>query len=321
MFNAMCGLESPAVQVARLQELQLDVFRLTQHLLDVKGRAVLKKPSEMTQLELSIVAKTLPPHLKSGANPFAPFLFGCSAELATSVQHPVSLEIGLPSALDAVMQFCWDVFRLSQSKTFNRAEFQVYLQIGRSICSNRMSSGLDMIRVLSQLLEAFHAGWELTTGRSMQRIWENWRPSTPRTHEHLVLLTKLREVCVRFDQACLKTQLSHSELANLRTSLMATQISVLMGADARSLVSVSPSIFSIPQSFANEVSLGTCTSDRESRVVHREYKTYFSAIFLSGLRSAVPVSRPIFGRSGRNRKTTAVLGNHGATFREAVFST
>jgi midasin len=196
-------------------------------------------------------------------------LFGCTTELATSVRHPVLLESGLPSALDAIVQFCWDVFRLSQSKSFDRAEFQVYLQIGRSICSKYMDCGLDMIRVLSHLLEAFHAGWDLTTGRSMQRIWEKWRPATPRRHENLELLSKLREVCVRFDQACLKTRLSHSELANLRTSLMATQISVLMGADARSLVSVSPIIIcSVLRRFANYLCLGACTPDRESGVIH-----------------------------------------------------
>lgn len=228
------------VHLSQLQELQLNILRLQEDLAGVETSTREKKPSEMSPLELSMVSKTLPPHLKNLAHPFAPFLYGCSGELAEWVRrlNLASLHKDLPLLLSTIIQFCWDVFRISQSRDFDDAEFQTYLQVGRAICSRFEDLNLDIIRVLSQSLDAFRAGWHLTTGQSMQRLWDKWRPATASDLERLELLSKLRNVCVEFDQAFLKTPLSHSQLSLLRNSLVSAQTSVLLGADASDLVSV-----------------------------------------------------------------------------------
>lgn len=194
----------------------------------------------MSPLELSIVSKTLPPHLKNLSHPFAPFLSKCLSELGAGIRRldSMSLHKSIPHLLNTILQFCWDIFQISQSRGFDDAEFQTYLQIGRSICSQFGNSNLNILRVFSQSLDTFHAGWNLKTGQSMQRLWDKWRPATASDLDRLELLSKLRDICAQFDQAFLKTPLSHTQLGVLRNSLVAAQISVLLGADAASLISV-----------------------------------------------------------------------------------
>ncbi|KAL1955870.1 hypothetical protein VTO42DRAFT_8028 [Malbranchea cinnamomea] len=232
-------IDSLVVCLSRLQELQLDVFRLQEALTHIETSARGKKPSEMTALELSMISKALPPHLRNLSQPFAPFLYRCSGELAEWLRNldPAAMHTELPLLLKNVFQFCWDIFRLSQSRNFDEPEFQTYLEIGRKLCSRFQTSKLDIIRVLSDCLEAFRAGWHLTTGQSMQRIWDRWRPATPSDLERLEQLLRLRNICAQFDQACHKVQLPHSQIGVLRNALVAAQTSVLLGADPSSLVS------------------------------------------------------------------------------------
>lgn len=233
-------VDSPPVHLSQLQELQLNVLCLRENLAEMEMFAREKKPSEMSPLELSIVSKTLPPHLKNLSHPFAPFLSGCLAEMGAGIRRldSTSLDKDIPQLLNTIVKFCWDIFEISQSRGFDDAEFQTYLQVGRSICSQFGKSNLNIIRVFSQSLDTFRAGWNLTTGQSMQRLWDKWRPATASSLDRLELLSKLRDVCADFDQAFLKTPLSHARLGLLRDSLVAAQTSVLLGADAASLASV-----------------------------------------------------------------------------------
>lgn len=234
------GVDSLLVRVAKLQELQLDILRLRGGLTQAEASAGTKKPSEMNPLELSTVADTLPPYMRKSSRPFAPFLFDCSAELAAFIHRldSASLDRDVPSMLKSILQFCWDIFRISQLKHMDEAGFQAYVQIGRGLLSHSNDTAPDLISGISQLLDTFRAGWILTTGLSMQRMWDKWRPATPSNLERLHLLSRLREVCTQFDQVFLETQLSHSHLGRLRRSLIETQSSVLLGANASDLVSV-----------------------------------------------------------------------------------
>jgi midasin len=234
---------SRLVVLAYLQELRLDIHRLRQGLIHADASGKELKPSQMTRLERSLASERIPALMKDTTQPVAAFLSDCGQALYDYIQSLDQITLQGPviiAALRAVICLCWDIYKATEVSQVDEGEFQVYLQMGREICGSLLDSSplLNPLQVaLSQALDRFQEGWALTTGLSMQRIWDSWRHVTPISQEKLDSLTELESTVFEFTTLALQTRVELSQLSRVRDSLIDAQRFILLdGADGDVLV-------------------------------------------------------------------------------------
>jgi hypothetical protein len=77
----------------------------------------------------------------------------------------------------------------------------------------------------------------MTTGLSMQKMWDSWRPITPSTQEQLNSLIELETTVSEFTSLALQTRVELSQLSHVWESLVAAQRFILRdGADGDALI-------------------------------------------------------------------------------------
>lgn len=232
--------------VACLQELKLSLHHMQQGLARANEKSQYLKPSQMTRLERSLASGRIPALMKDSTQPVGSFLIDCSRTLHQFIQ---SLDSAIPlsfsslSALKAIARFCWDIFAAAQARDIDEGEFQTYLQIGRDIHSSVLDQGPllePLASFFAQFLARFQSTWALTTGLSMQRIWDSWHPMTCVDNDQLKCLVDLEGVVSDFATVALQARLDLGQLSRVRNSLIDAQNAVLRnGADGNVLVSVS----------------------------------------------------------------------------------
>ncbi|KAF7587528.1 hypothetical protein BBP40_007087 [Aspergillus hancockii] len=231
------------VTLAYLQESKLDLQLLKQGLLQADESGKFLKPSQMNRLERSLASTRIPSLMKDATQPIGSFVSDCGQAMYDFIQSLDQNTLQTPQvahALRTVLSFCMDIFRLASAREVDEGEFQVYLQIGRELCAS-LSGSFDSLQqlavALSQALSRFQEGWALTTGLSMQRLWESWRPATPATENQLKSILDLERVASEFTKIATKTHLDLSKLSQVRNSLIKAQQSIVLhGADEGHLV-------------------------------------------------------------------------------------
>ncbi|PYH91361.1 midasin [Aspergillus ellipticus CBS 707.79] len=224
--------------LAHLQEYKLDLHRLRQGLLQADESGKLLKPSQMSRLERSLASGRIPSLMKDATQPVGPFLSDCGQAVYDFIQslgQDALQTPGIVRALRAIIDFTADVFRMTTAIEVDQGEFQIYLQVGKELCASLYESWAPLKQLavaLSQALGRFQENWALTTGLSMQRLWESWRPMTPSTQDQLRSLLELESVASDFTKIATKTHLDLSQLSQVRNSLIGGQEAILVnGAD------------------------------------------------------------------------------------------
>ncbi|OAX84398.1 hypothetical protein ACJ72_01230 [Emergomyces africanus] len=283
-------------KLAKLQEIQFNVWKFHQILSRVHDSSSAKKPSEMSRLERSVASNRIPAFMKESTQPVASYLSNCIQALSETIRKVNSEVLGcvdVCTVASSILDLCWDIYSIVQAKEFDEGIFQTYLQVGHSLHSRFKNVKLDIIMVLSQSLDAFRANWALSTGQSMQRMWDRWRPATPIDPCHLQSMMDLQQVAARFDQVTLRTNLPFSQLSQVRQSLVQAQFTMLRGADGVDLVQ----------------DLQQVINDLESHVLHSDSisSPYFSSEFeaLSQYRDFIDISEP--GTLHTNSTLSSVL--------------
>ena len=120
------------------------------------------------------------------------------------------------------MSYWKDVYDLVQSPVIEEGEFQAYLIIGQKL-SNRAHRAEEALSLLLQTLDSglsqFHASWKLSTGLSMERLWEACRPQTPPTLSHLSVYLRMEELADRFDNALWRSWVPVAQISSIRLSI------------------------------------------------------------------------------------------------------
>lgn len=237
--------DARTIQLGCLQDVQLNLYELRQILTQISESALSLKPSEMTLLERSMASGRIPSLSKDPTQPVAGFLLACIQGIGRFFELSDSSQFGntpIVQFLRGILEFCWDVVRLTQCKTLDVGVFQTYLQIGQKISPTFEESypPLEALKItLSRSLEGFGEMWNLTTGLSMQRLWDLWRPATPTDLEHLRSMIELETIASRFDRIIFKARVPLSQLSQMRNSLLEAQTSMLESSvDGERLVKV-----------------------------------------------------------------------------------
>ncbi|KAF7714068.1 Uncharacterized protein PECH_004999 [Penicillium ucsense] len=232
-----------AIVLAYLQQFKLELYRLKQRLVQSHESASQLKPSQMTRLERSLASDRVHSLMKDSTQPVGSFLSDCGQALfeCFSALGEESLEsTDLVSALRMVLSLCYDIYRVTNLTSLDEGEFQVYLQIGRSVCASLLDSSpalRPLERALSNALSRFQAGWALSTGLSMQRMWDSWRHVTPSSQDQLTSLIDLEATVRHFTDLALQTRVEVSQLSAIWNSLMTAHKIILQnGADGAMLL-------------------------------------------------------------------------------------
>ncbi|KAL2846546.1 hypothetical protein BJX68DRAFT_268630 [Aspergillus pseudodeflectus] len=231
------------ISLAHIQESKLDLHRLKQALLHAEQSGQQLKPSQMSRLQRSLASKRMPSLMKDTTQPVGRFLADAGQAVYDFIQclDNDALQHHNPiPPLRAVINFCADILRITASTELDDGVFLIYLQLGKGICTSLAELGdgfISLATAFSNALQRFHENWALTTGLSMQRLWESWRPVTPSSRGQLASMLELEKVASEFMQVATRTSLNLSQLSQVRNSLVEAQRSILLeGADEGSLV-------------------------------------------------------------------------------------
>ncbi|KAL2832978.1 hypothetical protein BDW59DRAFT_157121 [Aspergillus cavernicola] len=231
------------ILLAHVQESKLDLHRLKQALLHAEESGKALKPSQMSRLQRSLAAGRIPSLMKDSTQPVGRFLSECGQAVYDFIQlldNDALHHHDLIPPLRAITSFCADILGVTADIEVDEGEFLIYLQLGKGLCTSLSDLGsvfTSLASTLSQALQRFHENWALTTGLSMQKLWELWRPATASTQAQLLSMLDLEKVASEFMQIATRTSLSLSQLSQVRNSLVGAQRSILLeGADEGNLV-------------------------------------------------------------------------------------
>jgi midasin len=221
------------IVVACLREFALELYRLQQGLEQAGENAHRLLPSQMTRLERSLASQRIPSLMTDSTQPVGFFLkdsIQTLQEFIQSLDNSAFQSTDVASLRDMI-KFCFDLFSATHSNKIDEGEFQTYLQIGRRVCTppTRGKSAVTPLALsLSYSLNKFCSGSALTTGLSMQRIWDTWRPVTCVDRNQLKHLMELEEVASGFANVALQTRIDIFQLSQMWESLTDAQRSILV---------------------------------------------------------------------------------------------
>ncbi len=164
------------------------------------------------------------------------------------------------------MSYLRDILELGVLPAFDEGVFQVHLTIGRSIVAQGGPNitGVNLLtEKLGSMLALFNASWELSTGLSMEILWEVFRPATAKTISQLEARLKVEELAERFDSLKWGAGASFRDLDLLRRSIVRMYHMI----DAKDVVSDDQiKVSRLLQKIELQLmKLGYSRSDRESR--------------------------------------------------------
>ena len=177
----------------------------------------------------------------------------------------------------------FDVFDLSQSKEFDEGIFQAYLTIGRNMVSNLRENGPQALaRPLEDGLDTFNEVWKLSSGQSMELLWNDFRLPTANSVQHLELKIRAERLTDEFDTIEWPPDISLQDLSNIRQSVA----QVYSCTRAESLTS--PSSFQV--NYSHIVSKGRIDSEQDLTKAVSDLRSESS----STLGSTIPYMRAEF---------------------------
>ena len=124
--------------------------------------------------------------------------------------------------IEEMVLFVRDLFGLAQMVSFDEAIFQVYLSQARSLLlrSQAVNSLHPLANTLITHLETFRTSWSLSTGTSMENLWQIFRSESATTMSHLEHIMRVEILADRFDDIARCLGASTQRIATLRHALV-----------------------------------------------------------------------------------------------------
>ncbi|KAE9368077.1 P-loop containing nucleoside triphosphate hydrolase protein, partial [Stipitochalara longipes BDJ] len=223
------------------------------------------KPSNMNRLQRSLVRERVPAVAKDSTVKISHFLGSTLQAVEWYLQsqtnaHPLNWK-DQKRALVSLLRYWWDTFNLATAPNFEEATFQAHLAIGSDMLSSlslQIPTSDQQIDILSSFRDSlqhdFSSGFKLTTGLSMELLWNYFRPTVISSRQVLSTLLQMEKLAARFDALRWKTSISVAEMGNITTSLVkAYHLILTSDVDGAALVqTLATEMESLEQSVATE---------------------------------------------------------------------
>jgi midasin len=200
------------------------------------------KPSKMNRLQRSLVKGRISSVAKDSTTNVATFLRNILEMLKYYLQtHSQERHSGkeVKKAFDSLLSYWWDTFDLATSARFEETTFQAHLAIGMELLPlpDTVSEHHSIIQHFHKsLLEDFSAGFQLTTGLSMEIMWKSLRPILVPSRSALEHLAQMEALSRRFDALKWKLSISLPDLCAIQTSLVKAYQVMLTGVNGAGLI-------------------------------------------------------------------------------------
>lgn len=204
------------------------------------------KPSKMNRFQRSLVKSRVSAVTKDSTTNVASFLANVLDILKQYLQaHPEKNQNwkAQKRAFSSLLRYWWDTFNLATSTDFEEATFQAHLTIGTELLPRLQLNEVQAIshnNIISTLTNSlardFSAGFQLTTGLSMEIMWKSLRPRLIASRIALERLAQMEQLSMRFDTLKWKLPISISELSAIRMSLVKAYQLMLAGVDGANLI-------------------------------------------------------------------------------------
>jgi midasin len=143
--------------------------------------------------------------------------------------------------LHTILRLWWESYWLVSQPNFEDAVFQAHLVVSTASLvefsttlrsseeDSRKTQDSNLVLVASQSLvqlvysefkRCFDSGFKLTTGLSMELLWNSFRPKQVSSFETLQTLVKMEHLAERFDDLKWKTSISIQDVARVMSSLV-----------------------------------------------------------------------------------------------------
>lgn len=204
------------------------------------------KPSKMNRFQRSLVKDRVSAVAKDSTTNVATFLHNfldvAKQYLQTHSQGDQNWK-AQKSAFSCLIRYWWDTFNLATSPDFEEATFQAHLAIGTELLPRLQQNEIPAAphdQVISTLIKClardFSAGFQLTTGLSMEIMWKSLRPRLVSSRAALERLAQMEQLSKRFDVLKWKLSISVSELSTIKMSLVKAYQLMLAGVDGGDLI-------------------------------------------------------------------------------------
>lgn len=187
------------------------------------------KPSSLNRLQRSLVSGTVATVAKDSTVNVSGFLDSAVKMVESYFESTLqSSDFNNPNAkaiLRALLHYWWRTFTFVTSSSFEEAMFQAHLKQGvdlfRAFSSNTQSDrDLHAISsVLKSIQDAFTVGFRLTTGLSMETLWQLLRPTPIVDEATFSAVQEMEKLASRFDVIRWKSNASIVDLSKAISSL------------------------------------------------------------------------------------------------------
>ncbi|KAF8466620.1 hypothetical protein BDZ91DRAFT_848756 [Kalaharituber pfeilii] len=145
-----------------------------------------------------------------------------------SNNQSIRLDKVIIESVEEIIYLWWDVLRLRDSQTFEESAFYVYLTFYKEwVDSSGPLLPPSLVDSIKSVLKTFKTQLKLTTGFSMELLWNHMRPTVPTTSESWGSHIQLEALAARFDTVSPQFEGSMQELHALRQSLATALSSTL----------------------------------------------------------------------------------------------
>ena len=123
------------------------------------------------------------------------------------------------------MLYLSDIFDIVQSTSFDEGSFQAYLTSGNLTVARAKNiestnhSVAELAKEFQKALHDFDAAWQLSSGLSMEALWNVFRPTVAENLQQLAACLRVEELADRFDALRWTSGASYQEIRILGQSL------------------------------------------------------------------------------------------------------
>lgn len=210
-------------------EFFLEIQRTEQAMQSHKHRLDRTKPSSLNRLQRSLVSGTVATVAKDSTVNVSGFLNSTVQLIEGYIESTLqSSEFNNPSAnavLRALLHYWWRTFTFVTSSSFEEARFQAHLKQGVDLfhafkANTESDRDLQAIKsVINSIQDAFTVGFKLTTGLSMEILWQLFRPTPIVDEATFSAVQEMEKLASRFDVIRWKSNASIADLSKAISSL------------------------------------------------------------------------------------------------------
>lgn len=230
-----------AYWLSTLKEFALGVAHLFQQLESAEKQSQLKSLPSLTALERSFASTRASAFSRERTSKVAHVLKSvtegfwewiqdhakpcCAQQVRCSTPLTPMIELifqNVTASIFEVLSLAQDLCDLAQLPIMDEAVLSVYILSGRTMLAKAGKHEGILLQLLQKLndgLSQFSDARTLSSGISMEPLWNKFRPPTPSTFEQLSIYLRMEQLADRFDNLVWRTQVPVEQLSGIRTSI------------------------------------------------------------------------------------------------------